>query len=931
MGSIAKSRLPIARDQAQKAESSTGPSTSDERVSTISLASHEKAIADKDAVEAAIRNEADPRGLYSRDLIDTAGLVKNIRKRHRDSLEEIQRVRDAMQTEKDEMESKCEDEKYCLNLIILEQSEKIEQDQQMREDYDEIQSKYSDLLANNEDKTTRIRDLKEQVEDLKKANRRVEDGVSRIQKEHKEKLEELRGSNVTLQDRLNIAERLQSDLLFHKSQVGTVNEMHQKLVLLKQAKKDELSVKEDKIKELDTTISQHEKDIQYLKITADVDKEELKKTTEVLRETREALRKAEGNMGSHQEEVRKLNWRVKVWDDRYRAKSQQHRKLELDMDALRGAQRNELIEAQAKNEVLQVNIDCLRSTIERLDPDFASWEKAYTGSMGLTKTHHNGTLPGTTAESLAKALKAANARANALQINVDALQAENGVLQKRLGNVAQAYDPKVQEQLKRLRSENQMLSDAAGQAETLKTQLIAQSEEQLQKLNDGFAKRTRELEAGFDQGFESLRRLRDQWLLHKRDLEQAQNRDMLAADLRRQNERQGREDRFMAACRGREEELRRKEHDLQSRETDVAERLRNIEASGENLNEMRNRAETAEEMVRQLQASGQNFDEMKNRAENAEEGMRQLQHQLDRKENDLQNRKADVAEHLRNLQASGENLNEMRNRAETAEEMVRQLQASGQNFDEMKDRAENAEEMVLQLQTAAMNNQIFVDWREGKLNDDIMALRRDVQRRSDLLNEEISTMAQESRLLELHEELQIANCSIDLFKFEVVYNTTSSQSLSQRLNGADFYESDVRLLQAHGRPVLLAQLQAARLVLGKLRSLLSRSPNVEVDKVVSILVEPRGDENAAQPVDDIFDEWNQSQHHPANSRKRSGVPLGPPNHGNQEDSTAYDDWAEQQVLEGTRVSTPQEISNRPRHQPKSRRTRVIASQSVQST
>ena len=809
--------------------------------------------------------------------------MKNIRKRHRDSLEEIQRVRDAMQTEKDEMESECEDEKYRLNLIILEQSERIEQDQQMREDYGEIQSKYSDLLANNEDKTTRIRNLEEQVEALKKADRRMEDRVSRIQKEHKEKLEELRGSNVTLQDRLNIAERLQSDLLFHKSQVGTVNEMHQKLVLLKQAKKDELSVKEDKIKELDTTISQHKRDIQYLKITADVDKEELKKTTEVLRETREALRKAEGSMGSHQEEIRKLNWRVKVWDDRFRAKSQQHRKLELDMHALRGAQRNELIEAQAKNEVLQVNIECLQSTIERLDPDFASWEKAYTGSMGLTQTHHNGTLPGTTAEPLAKALKAANARANALQINVNALQAENGVLQKRLGNVAQAYDPKVQEQLKRLRSENQILSDAAGQAETLKTQLIAQSEEELQKLNERFANRTRELEAGFDQGFESLRRLRDQWLLHKRDLEQAQNRDMLAAELRRQNERQGREDRFMAACREKEEELQRKEYDLQSRETDVAEHLRNLQASGENLNEMRNRAE------------------------NAEEGMRQLQHQLDRKENDLQNREADVAEHLRNLQASGENLNEMRN------------------------RAENAEEMVRQLQTAAVNNQIFVDWREGKLNDDIMALRRDVQRRSDLLKEETSTMAQESRLLELHTELQSANCSIDFFKFEVVYNTTSSQSLSQSLYGADFYESDVRLLQAHGRPVLLAQLQAARLVLGKLRSLLSRSPNVEVDKVVSILTELRGDENAAQPVDDIFDEWNESQHHPVNSRKRSGVPLGPPTNGNQEDSTAYDDWGEQQVSEGTRVSTPQEISNRPRHQAKSRRNRVTAGQSVQST
>lgn len=914
MGSIAKSRLPLAQDQAQKAESSTGPSTSNERFPTISLATHEKAIADKDAVEAAIRHEADPGGLYSRDLIDTAGLVKNIRKRHRESLEEIQRVRDAMQTEKDEMqtekdemESKCEDEKYRLHLIILEKSERIERDQQMREDYGEIQSKYSDSVASNEDKTTRIRNLKEKVEALKEADRRTKDQVSRIQKEHKEKLEELRGSNVTLQNRLKIAEKLQSDLLFHKSQVGTVNEMHQKLVLQKQAKKDELSVKEDRIKELDTTISQLERDIQYLKITADFDKEELKKTTEVLKETREALRKAEGSMGGHQEEVRKLNLRLKVWDDRFRAKSDEHRKLELDMLALRGAQRNELIEAQSKNELLQENIECLRSTIERLDPDFALWAKAYAGSMGLTETHHNGTLPGTTAESLAKALKAANARANALQIDVNALQAENGVLQKRLGNVAQAYDPKVQEQLERLRSENQMLSDAAGQAESLKTQLIAQSEDELRKLNEGFAKRTRELEAGFDQGSESLRRLRDQWLLHKRDLKQAQNRDMLAADLRRQNERQGQEDRFVAACRGREEEIQRKEHDLQSREAEVAERLRTVEASG------------------------QTFNEMKNRAENAEEGMRQLQHQLDRKENDLQKREADVAAHLRNLQVSGENLTEMRNRAENAEEMVRQLQASGQNFNEMKDRAEYAEEEVRQLQTAAMNNQILVDWRERKLKDDIMALKRDVQRRSDLLNEEISTMAQESRLLELHEQLQIANCSIDLFKFEVVYNTTSSQSLSQRLNGADFYESDVSLLQAHARPVLLAQLQAARLVLGKLRSLLSRSPNVEVDNVVSILVEPRGDENAAQPVDDIFDEWNESQHHPVNSRKRSGAPLGPPTHGNQEDSTAYDDWGEQQVLEGTRVSTPQEISNRPRHQPKSRRNRVTAGEPVQST
>ena len=44
-------------------------------------------MADKDAIEDAIGREADPGGLYERDWIDTASLVKNIRKRHRDAIE----------------------------------------------------------------------------------------------------------------------------------------------------------------------------------------------------------------------------------------------------------------------------------------------------------------------------------------------------------------------------------------------------------------------------------------------------------------------------------------------------------------------------------------------------------------------------------------------------------------------------------------------------------------------------------------------------------------------------------------------------------------------------------------------------------------------------------------------------------------------------
>lgn len=87
--------------------------------------------------------------------------------------------------------------------------------------------------------------------------------------------------------------------------------------------------------------------------------------------------------------------------------------------------------------------------------------------------------------------------------------------------------------------------------------------------------------------------------------------------------------------------------------------------------------------------------------------------------------------------------------------------------------------------------------------------------------------------------LRSVNGSIDFFKYEVAYVTTDSEPLIQGLYGAYFYESDPRLLHPHGRPVLLAQLQAAKLTLGSLRSLLSRSPSIEVDKTISILMKTR--------------------------------------------------------------------------------------------
>ena len=162
---------------------------------------------------------------------------------------------------------------------------------------------------------------------------------------------------------------------------------------------------------------------------------------------------------------------------------------------------------------------------------------------------------------------------------------------------------------------------------------------------------------------------------------------------------------------------------------------------------------------------------------------------------------------------------------------------------------------------------------------------------------------------------------------------TKSEALNQALYGADFSESDAHLLQASGRPVLLAQLQAAKCTLGRLRRLLAQSPNVEKDKAISILREPRGDEDAAQPIDDIFDQWEDSQQppHPSNSRKRSGPqhtsisrkrsepPLGAPTYGEHEDNTAVGDWGDQEAAVGARLSTPQEILSRQKFRLKSRR------------
>ena len=237
----------------------------------------------------------------------------------------------------------------------------------------------------------------------------------------------------------------------------------------------------------------------------------------------------------------------------------------MELFTLRVAQRTELIEVKAKNEGLQASNDCLRAANERLDQELESWGNSSVSSARAYESKNEGVLLGTTEESLASALKAANARADGLQMSASSLQAENEVLQKQLQSPAYTYDPRIQEQVERLRTENEQFRKAAADAQTLKAGLIAQFAVEVQQLEQQFANKTLELESGFNQGFENLRALRDHWLTQKRRSEEEHNREIVVADLQRKLEHQGQEDRFTAICKEKEDDLQRKEDDLRSR------------------------------------------------------------------------------------------------------------------------------------------------------------------------------------------------------------------------------------------------------------------------------------------------------------------------------------------------------------------------------
>ena len=631
------------------------------------------------------------------------------------------------------------------------------------------------------------------------------------------------------------------------------------------------------------------KDLEEKMYAVKEDKELLQKTVRSLRKTRKTLIKAKGTVQKQKHQVKVLNNRKMKWETAYHARNEECMALKSEMNVLKAHQHMELVRVQASKDSLQKIVQDLQTANHKLKKRLESRENIPKPESSNTSRDE--------VESIPSARKSPIARADTLQNGVNAPQVEKCASERQFGNAAKASAPRVNEQTERLQNENQQLRKTVGEAETLEAQLRCQIAGLKQGFEERLAKRVQEFETGFNQGFESLRKLREQLLLQQHGWEEQFNREMVAEDHRRAMERQGREqqlNREMVA----EDHRRVMEHHGREEKLKIASKTLE-EASQRKEEELQGKENELQQKEIDLQHRGNDVQRRENDLQHKSNELQRRGNDLQHKRYELDGRGADLATQERNLHANGQTLIEMKNRAEGAEEKVRQL-----------------EEAVLKSRP--------LERLVKSPNNDVETQRRNGKRHSDLLNEETSKMAIESRLPFLYDELQNANFSIDCFEY-FMGQGENSVALSQRLNGADFYESDVHLLQLEGRPVLLAQLQAAKRTLERLRSMLAESTNVNVGRVLSILTAPRGDEDTAPAeiltTDDIFGESVATQQTitETRSRKRSEAPLGGPTYGDHEDNA--DDGCgdqEQEDSTGARLSTAEEILIRPRIRPKSR-------------
>ena len=527
---------------------------------------------------------------------------------------------------------------------------------------------------------------------------------------------------------------------------------------------------------------------------------------------------------SYQDEVTGLIQRVNVTEKGFNDISRENCRLSDDIFTQRATLRNEMIDIQAENAGLRASNDSLRAANESLDHKIVSLKKGRVGSLRVAEPKSNGSVPETVASSLATALKAANARAAAVQFIVNSLQADIRGFREQPRDLTYYCDLQASKQVEHLQQENRVLREATGDAEKLNAQLKVQYGKELQVLEKQYADKIRELELGFNEGFQNLRALRDQWLSQKRCLEEEHYSKVVAADHQHKLERQASEAKFEATCKEKEGEIERKNDELLSQKNDLALQASKTQSSGEAFAKMQSRAEEAEKKERELRIAA------------AKHGYQQ----------------GLMKQTLQNLKNQGLNL------------------------------------------------------------------RQDRKRQLDLLNEEVLRMALNCRESELHRTLQDANHSLDILRDHLDNGETDSKALRKCLYGAEFNLSDERLLESQIRPVLLAQLQGAKKLLRELTSFLAKGPNVDISRVISILEAPRGDEDAGEPVEDIFDELQQPTPQ-ALTRKRTGAPLYAPSSGEHDEKFAYDDWGDTTVDTGAELRTREEISNRKTFTPKTRR------------
>ena len=198
---------------------------------------------------------------------------------------------------------------------------------------------------------------------------------------------------------------------------------------------NKIAAKDTEIEELRVLNNEQKQQIHDLEITADTDGEAAQTNSRMLSGAQMALSQAKAQINNQRQEIRRLNQWGKL--SHWRKCGSGYRRSRSDMDTL-ADQRLEPIWAQAKNEGLQKDAGAHRDKNGKVS---GAGKNGDHGRAMASQSNHENTHPDGVAESLVKALTAANARADALQISVDTLKAEKEFQYQLVRNAASIRNP----------------------------------------------------------------------------------------------------------------------------------------------------------------------------------------------------------------------------------------------------------------------------------------------------------------------------------------------------------------------------------------------------------------------------------------------------------------------------------------------------------